>query len=316
MSYKSWHASLGPKVRGTWNIHDALHGRHQELDFLLLTSSKYGSVGHVTQSNYCSANAFLDAFASYRRQLGLPAISLALGMVSEIGYVHEHPEIEAALQRKGVNAITEEELVLLFDIALSSDLKKSQGAQLPATGHKVSVAERELQDTHLLTGFELVKSSANGEQFLEANDFTPNDPRASILVKLLNSRLNSSNSTETEDPANLEGVAGRIHSAIVQNDDEAARQIVQEVFQEKLGDMLRISAPEAQLGDQVKLMNLGLDSMLATEIRTWIWQTFAIDVPFFLLLEPKTTLGSLMGFMVNALTAEERDPKSGRDEAV
>lgn len=82
MSNESWHKNERPKWTGAWDWHYALE--HAELDFFLLTSSMAGTVGVGTESNYCAANAFLDAFAYWRRANGLPAVSVGLGMVSEV----------------------------------------------------------------------------------------------------------------------------------------------------------------------------------------------------------------------------------------
>ena len=107
-----WLAGLRPKVTGSWNLYNALSGREKDLDFFLMTSSVSGSVGTATESNYCSANYFLDVFARYCRNLGIPAVSVGLGMISEVGYLHENPEIEALLLRKGIQAINEDEMLL------------------------------------------------------------------------------------------------------------------------------------------------------------------------------------------------------------
>lgn len=68
-----WHTELMPKIQGGWNLHNAIKSKDHELDFFLMTSSVSGSVGTATESNYCSANYFLDVFARYRSSLGLPA---------------------------------------------------------------------------------------------------------------------------------------------------------------------------------------------------------------------------------------------------
>lgn len=80
-----------------------------------------GTVGTATESNYCSANGFLDAFARFRRSLGRPCVSVGLGMISEVGYLHENPEIEALLLRKGIQPLNEDEFFQVVDLALSSE---------------------------------------------------------------------------------------------------------------------------------------------------------------------------------------------------
>ena len=62
-----WHTGIQPKWAGTWNLHHALTGHDDALDFFLLTSSVSGSIGTAIESNYYSANGFLDAFAHWRR---------------------------------------------------------------------------------------------------------------------------------------------------------------------------------------------------------------------------------------------------------
>ncbi|KAG4220523.1 hypothetical protein PC116_g30998, partial [Phytophthora cactorum] len=68
MPNEAWHTGIDPKWQGTWNLHNALqvhvdNDPQNEPDFFLLTSSVSGTVGTATESNYCSANGFLDAFA-------------------------------------------------------------------------------------------------------------------------------------------------------------------------------------------------------------------------------------------------------------
>ena len=57
-------AVLAPKVHGTCVLHALL--KDTPLDFVVLCSSLASLVGAIGQSDYCSANAFLDAFAAAR----------------------------------------------------------------------------------------------------------------------------------------------------------------------------------------------------------------------------------------------------------
>lgn len=106
VSHTAWHKAVGPKWSGSWNLHKELVGK-LHVDFFLVMSSVSGSVGTATESNYCAANSFLDAFARWQRQQGVPSVSVGLGMISDVGYLHENPGIEALLLRKGIQPLNE-----------------------------------------------------------------------------------------------------------------------------------------------------------------------------------------------------------------
>lgn len=76
------HAALAAKVSGGWNLHQAT--RSMALDHFVLFSS-IAALGTPGQAAHAAANAFLDALAHRRRADGLPALSLGLGAVAEIG---------------------------------------------------------------------------------------------------------------------------------------------------------------------------------------------------------------------------------------
>ncbi|KAK2831972.1 Type I Iterative PKS, partial [Arthroderma sp. PD_2] len=65
MNWNDWQAAISPKVQGTWHLHNQSIAAGAELDFFVLFSSISNLIGNVGQSNYASANSFLDAFAQY-----------------------------------------------------------------------------------------------------------------------------------------------------------------------------------------------------------------------------------------------------------
>ncbi len=81
MGLEDWEAAIKPKVDGTWNLHKATE--YHPLDFMVMFSSFSGLVGQRGQSNYASANTFLDAFAQYRNANGLPASVLDIGPIED-----------------------------------------------------------------------------------------------------------------------------------------------------------------------------------------------------------------------------------------
>jgi NADPH:quinone reductase-like Zn-dependent oxidoreductase/SAM-dependent methyltransferase len=83
ISIQRWRASLAAKVLGTRNLHEATLGL--PLDFFVMTTSLESVFALATQSAYTAANVFQDAFARYRRQLGLVASTASFGFVSDVG---------------------------------------------------------------------------------------------------------------------------------------------------------------------------------------------------------------------------------------
>ena len=68
---------FGPKILGAWHLHQ--HTRSAPLDFFVMFSSMVSILGGPGQGNYVAANAFLDALAHHRRELGLAGLSINWG---------------------------------------------------------------------------------------------------------------------------------------------------------------------------------------------------------------------------------------------
>ena len=78
---------MAPKIEGTWNLHNAT--LNLPLDFFVLFSSAVSVLGSPGQGNYAAASSYLDAMAHFRRNLGLPAISINWGPWAEVGLAAE-----------------------------------------------------------------------------------------------------------------------------------------------------------------------------------------------------------------------------------
>ena len=83
-----------------------------------MLSSVSGVVGTVSQAAYAAAGSFMDAFAEYRINLGLPAVTLDLGMVLDVGYVADNQELRNGLERQGFEGITGEEVTAMVEFAI------------------------------------------------------------------------------------------------------------------------------------------------------------------------------------------------------
>ncbi|MFI6457482.1 SDR family NAD(P)-dependent oxidoreductase [Streptosporangium amethystogenes] len=93
---------LRPKVAGTRNLHRLTCGDPVEL--FVLFSSAAGLLGSGGQAGYAAANAFLDGFAHWRRNRGLPATSVDWGVWSQIGLA-ARPDRAGRLADRGMGSI-------------------------------------------------------------------------------------------------------------------------------------------------------------------------------------------------------------------
>jgi NAD(P)-dependent dehydrogenase (short-subunit alcohol dehydrogenase family)/acyl carrier protein len=82
-TWPRWRAALSGKAAGA-RVLDAVTRRH-DLDFFVLYSSVSTWLGPVGQGAYVAANAELDAIAWARRSQGLPALSVSWGQYRDAG---------------------------------------------------------------------------------------------------------------------------------------------------------------------------------------------------------------------------------------
>ncbi len=100
---------MAPKVAGALNLH--IYTKEQPLDFFISFSSISSLIGNVGQANYVAANAFLDAFAHYRRAKGLPATTINLGVLSEVGVVARNEKVKQFFAGAGIRGFSTSEVL-------------------------------------------------------------------------------------------------------------------------------------------------------------------------------------------------------------
>lgn len=111
-------AELGPKVEGTWILHELT--RKLKLDFFVLFSSASAIWGSKLLVSYGAANHFMDGLARYRRKLGLTALTVNWAMWGGGGMGVEN-EQNNFLQRTGLRPMAPEQALLILKELIKTD---------------------------------------------------------------------------------------------------------------------------------------------------------------------------------------------------
>ncbi|PYH41101.1 putative PKS-like enzyme [Aspergillus saccharolyticus JOP 1030-1] len=127
MTHSDYLAALRPKVQGTWNLHTLLPA---DLRFFILLSSISGFGGNAGQAKYAAGGCFQDSLARHHASQGLPAVSIDLGMVSSVGVVAETQHFASHLEKLGFRPMSEHELWALVESAIRHPIRTPETCQI------------------------------------------------------------------------------------------------------------------------------------------------------------------------------------------
>ncbi len=134
---------LRPKVDAAVNLHELT----EDLDLaaFVLYSGAAGVLGNAGQANYAAANTFLDALAQRRRGTGRAATALAWGLWAQepgTGITGHLDESDLRrLRRGGFGALTSDQGLALFDLALTVDEASLVPIRLDLATMRTAVAD-------------------------------------------------------------------------------------------------------------------------------------------------------------------------------
>ncbi|KAL7940018.1 hypothetical protein V8C42DRAFT_356517 [Trichoderma barbatum] len=259
MTFDEWNGATAPKVKGTWNLHNETQSL--DLDFFILFSSLSGIVGQPGQANYASANTFLDAFVKFRTSKGLPCTSLNIGAVEGAGYLAEDDELLRKMKGTGWRAVQEAELLEVLGTVM-------RPAQLQALVKDEEAPTSSLVNPNCtLVGIAPViplsspDSSAKLRKDVRMSVF--HNIRSKAKVGASSDGLRQILSTAKANPATLSA-------------PESVVLLAQEIGKKLLGLVLR--PVDEDIDVTMSLAQLGLDSMVAVEMRAWWKQMFGLDI--------------------------------------
>ncbi|KAM0716204.1 hypothetical protein Q7P37_007649 [Cladosporium fusiforme] len=112
-TFDDWQKITGPKIQAAWHLHHLL----PELKFFVALGSVEALTGNLGQSIYSGTSTFMDAFANYRTSLNLPATSVHLPVVEDVGYVAKLGIFESMRESLGLT-ISPAQLRLIVKAAI------------------------------------------------------------------------------------------------------------------------------------------------------------------------------------------------------
>ncbi|WP_152629653.1 non-ribosomal peptide synthetase/type I polyketide synthase [Haliangium ochraceum] len=266
---------LRAKVDASLHLHELTQAH--DLAAFVLFSSVAGLLGSLGQASYAAGNAFLDALAQHRAAKGLPATSLVWGLWDELGTMTAQlsQADHKRMARQGMTSLSAAEGTALFDAALA------QASEPGRLRQAAVVAAR----------FDLVVLGAQ-------------DP--STLSPVIHGLM----------PARKR----RVTTAAAQAADSLAQRLaaLSEVERERmLVDLVTTEAATVLgfgSGDDIDparpLQGLGVDSLMAVELRSRLGQVVGLRLPVTLLFDHPTPASIAQRIQAELLGDEhaERSP--------
>lgn len=219
------------------------------------------------QSNYAAANAFMDSFVQYRHRLGLPASVLDVGVIEDVGFVSQNPAILQQLKATGSYTLQEQDLLDSLQLVIARSNPPLSSPRLnPSLTEKYS--EIFTNPSQLVIGMRSTLPLSGPTNRI----IWKRDSRMSIYRNLETAQVPVGDATNEGLKLFLRNIA--INSSILR--ENASVEFLAREIGLKLFNLMLI--PGEELDISTSLSAIGMDSLIAIEIRTWWKQTFCFDI--------------------------------------
>lgn len=241
------------KAVGSWNLHTLLPSG---MDFFILLSSASGLAGIKGQTNYDAGNTYEDALARYRVSQGEKATALDLGAMVDDGILAEdHSLLRRVLAYGTLEPITRAKYYGILDYCCDP----ARGVCPP-------------KEAQIALGL-----GTGGGDGLESIDYQK-QPMLQQLMLAGNRRQVGATGAGARGAQQAASNRERVEAS---SSPEEAANIVAEAIIKKLSKSLITMQDGASVERDRPLSVLGVDSLLAIELRNWIVKEFKIDLAVF-----------------------------------
>ncbi|HTD56120.1 MAG TPA: SDR family NAD(P)-dependent oxidoreductase, partial [Silvibacterium sp.] len=265
---------FGPKVDGAWNLH--ILTKELPIEVFVLFSSWASIGGSYGQANHCAAATFLDALAHFRRASGLPALSVDWGAWGETGAASDD-EVRRNLERSGMEAMPPDDALEALRLALRSGESQVAIASIHWARY---LAQRQTAADRSFYAELLLESNVRGTQGVPAIPMGNMSPSAAAPA--------------LED---IQSMPAAMREAALMR---TIAEIVRRTLGLHLGEEID---PDMALGD------LGMDSLLAIELRNGLSGVFQRQLPPTILFD-YPTLRALTRYLNDGLASSHNERPS------
>ncbi|TLD24362.1 hypothetical protein PspLS_06895 [Pyricularia sp. CBS 133598] len=281
--------AIRPKVNGSLNLERAFAPQEgtpgRRLDFFLLFSSSGSVFGVPGQSDYHMANLFMSAMAANRRARGLAASVIDIGILVEVGYVtRQDSSMVRNLKSLHMMPNWEDEVPIMLAEAIVAGRPESRHPQ------------------ELIAGLAASDDETN-------RPFWAGEPRFAFFVRDQRRRFPADD--DDRDAAGADGSLDspmeRLRAAMAaaatsspgtngQGGGAELTSAIRDALAQKIEKMLQVTPESLDMASP--LVGLGVDSLLAMEVRQWVQKTVGADVSVLKIL------GGATGDMIAAAAAD------------
>ncbi|ROW16969.1 hypothetical protein VPNG_01408 [Cytospora leucostoma] len=242
MDIDTWERVMRPKTVGSKNLDIVF--TDERLEFFIMTSSFAAIGGHAGQSNYAAANMYMNGLAANRRRRGVAGSVLNIGVIYGLGLLaREKRGIYTGLEREGYPPISERDIHHMFLEAIVA------GRPVPG------------QILDLTTGLSRYR----------VNDPSPLHWHRDRRFCHYTVDDDVDDAGPQQDSSGQQVVKDLIACA-------TNAQSVSDIVVEHLCRYLETAHQLPVVTDENSIVELGLDSLGAVEIRNWFYKSIGRDV--------------------------------------
>ncbi|PYH98773.1 ketoacyl-synt-domain-containing protein [Aspergillus ellipticus CBS 707.79] len=237
---------LAPKVEGSIFLNEIFGNR--DLDFFILFGSAAGPLGNVGQTAYSAATGFMSALIQQRREQGLVGSIIHPGLIKGVGYFAraDRTRQDTIEKNTGTPHLTEQDLHELFAEGIL--------AGRPDSGRNPEV----------IAGYKVIDPAEN------PNALWLRNPKAWSLVNPSTHSISRVSSSDDSISMKIQLESARSMDGVI--------EAIAEGFIKEVRSKLQLSDDESLTG-AAALTELGVDSLVAIELRQWFVKELSVDIP-------------------------------------